>query len=142
MYMFIEFIISGNTSYTYWLVFISILHNQKKSFTFYIQLTLILKYICFKEFWIINQSKLLKKYLFVKSKMLPNLFYRILFFLINYIYIYLYPISFLWYRGISLKKNNYVYKVCLKIFYFALCEKKIKSENTNKNKIVLKIYIQ
>jgi len=48
MYMFIEFIISGNTSYTYWLVFISTIDNKKKSFTFYIQL--ILKYICSKEF--------------------------------------------------------------------------------------------
>ena len=31
--MFIEFIISGNTSYTYWLVFISPLDNKNKSFT-------------------------------------------------------------------------------------------------------------
>ena len=48
--MFIEFItcISGYTSYTYWLAFISFLDNKKKSFTFYIQL--ILKYICFQEF--------------------------------------------------------------------------------------------
>ena len=40
--MFIEFIISGNTSYTYWLVFISPLDNTKKSLTFYIQLTYLL----------------------------------------------------------------------------------------------------
>jgi len=72
-YIFIEFIISGNTSYTYWLVFISPLDNKKKkSFTFYIQL--VLKYICFKEFWIINKSKLLEQNVFVNSKMLPNLF--------------------------------------------------------------------
>jgi hypothetical protein len=31
MYMFIEFIISGYTSYTHWLVFISPLDNNKKN---------------------------------------------------------------------------------------------------------------
>ena len=61
--MFIEFIISANTSHTYWFVFISPLdNNKKKSFTFYNQI--ILKYICFKEFKKINKSKLLgKKYI-------------------------------------------------------------------------------
>ena len=67
--MFIEFIISSTTSYTYWLVFISPLDNKKKSFTFYIQL--VLKYV---EFRIINKSKLLEQNVFVNSKMLPNLF--------------------------------------------------------------------
>ena len=77
MYMFIEFIISGNTSHTYWFVFISPFDNKKKPFTFYIQL--ILRYICFKEFKKINKSKLLGKNVFVKRKVLPSLFYRIMF---------------------------------------------------------------
>ena len=80
MYMFIEFIFSGYTSYSYWLVFISPLDNNKKNPSHFIYIQLILKYICFKEFWIINKSKLLQKNVFVKSKMLPNLFYRIMFF--------------------------------------------------------------
>ena len=45
MYMLIEFIMSGYTSYTYWFVFISPLD---KWFFFYIQL--IIKYICVREF--------------------------------------------------------------------------------------------
>jgi hypothetical protein len=76
IYVFIEFIISDNTIYTYWFVFISPLDDKK----------LILKYInCFKEFQIINKSKLLGKNVFVKHIMLPNLFHRIMLYYMLYI---------------------------------------------------------
>jgi hypothetical protein len=76
IYVFIEFIISIQVI-PIGLFSLHTLMIKKKSFTFYIQL--ILKYICFKEFWIINKSKILEKNVFVNSKMLPNLFYRIIF---------------------------------------------------------------